>query len=322
MTDSMSNLREILPATGAFVVFTIDPLASVDPEILDDAEAVLACKALVNKQFVALAAEREGFYLGTQPYNSCTVEFVLQGEPKSSAERCMEPSMSVPIVPMANDAHPSSRLPLEPSNPLPWNDCYISCFFVETVRSPTLYTEVPTDYKLDRKELSKHDRFLRRDVERAKRLRETKAAAEIKGPSGISTSVGTVQALPPADVQCTSTSELVTPSQHSPPIITVNFSHDLSTVTEINDPADYYKEVEAISRIQQEAWPRISDAKARAIKAAAKMNAEFYDDKTLDLLVARPTKGRVARTVSRLRKKGKRVARQLICWAHPAHRIC
>ncbi|KAJ7152630.1 hypothetical protein C8R43DRAFT_1235640 [Mycena crocata] len=346
MTDALANMgsqREILPATGAFVVFTIDPLASVDPRILEDPDAVLACKNLVSKQYVALAAEREDFYQPWEPYNSTTIEFILQGEPKSSAERCMEPSMSVPIVPMTNDAHPSSRLPLRPSNPFPWKDCYVSCFFVETVRSPTLYTEAPIDCILDLDELDRHDRFLGTDVERAKVLRRGKAAAEIKAPIEASPST-TGQAPTSAKIQRPSTSEApISPtnlgtmedhndglhskdnaairSQHeSPPIVTVNFSHDLSIVTEINDPADYYKEVEAIARIQQEAWPRIADAKARAIKAAAEMNAELYDGKTLDLLVARPTKGRVARIVLKSKKKGKSLARQLFCWVHPAHR--
>ncbi|KAJ7152611.1 hypothetical protein C8R43DRAFT_842270, partial [Mycena crocata] len=123
------------------VVFTIDPFASVDPRILEDPETLLACKNLVNKRYAAIAAKRKGFYQPWEPYNSCTIEFILQGEPKVCAERCMEPSMSVPIVPMTNDAHPSSRVPLRFSNPLPWSDCYLSCFFGGTVRSPTLFTE-------------------------------------------------------------------------------------------------------------------------------------------------------------------------------------
>ncbi|KAJ7487887.1 hypothetical protein FB451DRAFT_1126282 [Mycena latifolia] len=146
---------------GAFVVLIIDPIASLDSETLEDPEAVAACKKLASKQYVALAeVTREPF----SPYNSCTLELVLQGEPKSSPDKCMEPSMSVPIVPMTMDpedrSHPSSRISLKPSNPLPWNDCYLSCFFVAKVRSPTVFTEAPIDGILDRKELRRRDALL------------------------------------------------------------------------------------------------------------------------------------------------------------------
>ncbi|KAJ6468673.1 hypothetical protein C8R47DRAFT_948294, partial [Mycena vitilis] len=137
----------ILPAMGAFVVFTIDPVASLDPDVLGDPEATAACKRLVNKEYVALA-ERNGFYRPWDPYNECSLKFVLQGEPRASAKDCMEPCMSLPIEPTTNVAHPSSRVPLKPSNPLPWTDCYLSCFFAATVRSPTLFTEAPVPWVL------------------------------------------------------------------------------------------------------------------------------------------------------------------------------
>ncbi|KAJ7637296.1 hypothetical protein DFH06DRAFT_942162, partial [Mycena polygramma] len=120
-----------------FVVFSIDPVASLDADVIDDPEAVAACNRLVNKEYVALA-DREGFYQPWEAYNICTVELVLQGEPRSSPEHGMEPSMSMPIVPVTIQNHPFGRAPLRPSNPLPWNDCYISSFFCVTVRSRTL----------------------------------------------------------------------------------------------------------------------------------------------------------------------------------------
>jgi hypothetical protein len=46
--------RTILPSIGACVVLTIDPVASLDPEILEDSEAIEACKKLVNKKYVVL----------------------------------------------------------------------------------------------------------------------------------------------------------------------------------------------------------------------------------------------------------------------------
>ncbi|KAJ6529171.1 hypothetical protein DFH09DRAFT_1094127 [Mycena vulgaris] len=71
----------------------------------------------------------------------------------------------------------------------------------------------------------------------------------------------------------------------SRPMITVNFSNDLSLVKQLPDPADYFKEVEAIARIQQEVKPRVTKARALAIKPAADKDAEFYDEWTRECIV-------------------------------------
>ncbi|KAJ7938350.1 hypothetical protein B0H13DRAFT_2572277 [Mycena leptocephala] len=105
--------REILPTVGACGVFIIDPVASFDPETQKDPEAIAACKRLMNKKYVVFISE--WVIRPMEPHNECLVHFILQGEPKSNPEDCMEPSMSVPIVPMtmAIEAHPSSRNPLK-----------------------------------------------------------------------------------------------------------------------------------------------------------------------------------------------------------------
>ncbi|KAJ6484441.1 hypothetical protein C8R47DRAFT_1131367 [Mycena vitilis] len=71
------------------------------------------------------------------------------------------------------------------------------------------------------------------------------------------------------------------------PMITVKFSHDLSTISELNDPLDYFKEVEAIHRIEEEAMLRIEAVKAQAIKQARDLDDATYDERTTDLLISR-----------------------------------
>jgi hypothetical protein len=110
--------------------------------------------------------------------NEYIVHFILQGEPKSNPEECMEPSMSVLIVPMAIEAHPSSRTPLKPSSPLPWNDChYLPCFFFATLRSPTTFITEPIKWQVDREGRGRKRRFLSADVERQKELARMKSNA-------------------------------------------------------------------------------------------------------------------------------------------------
>ncbi|KAJ7152623.1 hypothetical protein C8R43DRAFT_923753 [Mycena crocata] len=303
--------RKILPTLGACVVLTIDPIASLDPELLEDHEAIEACKSLVSKKYVALMARRTGLFQPSEPYNTCQVEFILQGRPRDFPERCIEPSMSIPIVPVTSDTHPSSRIPMEPSTPLPWNDCYVSTFWAVMVRCRTLWTEDPIDCRFSIDELHRHNGFLIADLARQRALcEETGRIADRASPTANPHSVRAIDSTQAVD----RLSEDPSPK----PIITVNFSHALSTVNELNDPADYYKEVEALAKIQEEAWRRIAEARARAIKAAAAVDAELYDEKTLNLLVERPTKRQAAGILSKSRKTGKSVVRRLICWVRPA----
>ncbi|KAK7046557.1 hypothetical protein R3P38DRAFT_3175835 [Favolaschia claudopus] len=80
---------------------------------------------------------------------------------------------------------------------------------------------------------------------------------------------------------------------HERAMTTVQFTHDLLTVTELNDPRDYYKEVEAIKRIEQEAAPRIEECRAlklqNEIQRAKEADAAVYDEPTIDRLFERPS---------------------------------
>lgn len=48
--------RRILPTVGACVVFSLDPVDSLDPDVQKDVEAVAACKKLVTKKYVGLVS--------------------------------------------------------------------------------------------------------------------------------------------------------------------------------------------------------------------------------------------------------------------------
>ncbi|KAJ7637295.1 hypothetical protein DFH06DRAFT_653706 [Mycena polygramma] len=296
-TQAHGMKRETLPAIGACAVFTIDPVASLDPEIQQDTEVIAACKRLVNKKYVAFVDQR-GFYQPWSPYNTYTVRFVLQGKPPTFPDRCIEPSMSIPLDPMTAESHPSSRDPLKVSKPLPWNDCYITCYNYAYVRTPTLVTEAPVTYRLDRAELRKHDHFLAADVIRERRLLHAKAlevgadASSTLPPDSVpgenidQTNPGQERAhfesgalpLRPAGLKPCRSSQTAEEKQREdeaegddddqtddgvsspgatlprrPPskgVITVTFTHDLSTVQELTDPAEYFKEVEAIAKYE------------------------------------------------------------------------
>ncbi|KAJ7466699.1 hypothetical protein B0H11DRAFT_2197413 [Mycena galericulata] len=381
---------KVLPALGACAVFTIDPLSSLSQEAQEDPEAIAACENLVSKQYVGIIVERLELYLPWEPYNSCSVRLLQQGEPKGSPQDFIEPSMSLPILPMTTETHPSSRPPLRPSKPLPWNDCYITAFLRARVRSPTVITRDPIDHVIDVAEILRQKRCMIEDIRKWKSLKLAAAANPPLPPeAGPSSNLLYSAASPPDENGIPASSQpsisavslsipppglaedsIAEPSSNLPnphsdseeataavapapdeidgaasiiqifdnivfdrvsaqQMITVNFSHDLSTVKELNDPFDYLKEIDAIARIEAEARSRIEEAKARAIQHAEALDTEAYDERTLDLLISRPPenqispaaespispksrisyKGRMSRVTSNIKKGRTRVVR-------------
>ncbi|KAJ7645885.1 hypothetical protein DFH06DRAFT_579235 [Mycena polygramma] len=351
--------RKILPTSGACAVFTIDPVASLNAETREDSEAVAACRTLTSKKY-AVVVDRQDLYEHWEPHNECVVHFILRGVPPAIPDKCIEPSMSLPILPVTNEAHPSSRDPLKPSTPLPWSDCYITGFSFARVRSPTLFTEEPIEYVFDADEVSRAHRFLRADVQTkrwalAEKAYEDAQRAQSAMPpvSGdehdlnqaprveSSRPVPQSASIPPPDPDHTpghqgedeandddrssSSSEVSAAiSVKRPPqgLVMVNFTHDLSMMEELSDPQDFFKEVEAIGRIEEEAWPRVAKAKAQAMKdvmdAAASKDAAAYDDLTVDLLIERETfKSRIYRFASKVKNKSRKIAQRIIRLARP-----
>ncbi|KAJ7129114.1 hypothetical protein C8R46DRAFT_925633 [Mycena filopes] len=277
MTESADiSKREFLPTIGACVVLTIDPIASLDQDARQDPEVLAACAKLVHKKYVGFIGNRDIFYQPGDPesfaFNVCTVEFLLQGTPKAIQDRCIEPSMSIPILPMTIADHPSSRIPLKPSNPLPWSDCYISPFWGLRVRSRSGFSEDPIDCLLDLEELAKHDRFAGKDLDRHENLckqagipaetprgpvprtRDPLVAQERRRLAAEGAQEGIV--VPIVDDDDVSSEEISTDVAFntlfsdvaSRPMITVTFSHDLSTVEGFNHPAGFFKELEDLVR--------------------------------------------------------------------------
>ncbi|KAJ7129096.1 hypothetical protein C8R46DRAFT_1202499 [Mycena filopes] len=321
--------REILPASGACVVFTIDPVASLDPEVQDDFEAIAACEKLVSKKYVGIA-DRQTLYHPGQPYNPCFVRFLLQGEPLTSEERYIEPTMSVPIVPITKP-HLSARDPIKASNPLPWNDCYVTSYTYAEVKSLTKFTEEPIDYQFSLDELNRLDRFLGRDVERTQDLLWEKAEQIARSRLPAPTRSDIRKVVASLDEGSARYDKL------SRRVVTVDLTHDLSTIEELTDPEDYFREVEAIIRlafcfnlicclilrlrIEEDARPRVARANALAVEAARKeaerIDAQIYDDHTVNLLVEHLTfKSRVSRMASKVKTKGRNIGRRIFRVTH------
>ncbi|KAK7046555.1 hypothetical protein R3P38DRAFT_3421652 [Favolaschia claudopus] len=212
---------------------------------------------------------------------------------------------------------------------LPWSDCFLSISADSVVRSPSVWGSGPALWKIDRAERRRIRESMRDDIVDARDKRNAAMAAEKELEVGaVAPSLGHLTPLAIADGTATEAnsesyydefdSDGEGPSEderggaheeetepldlvelvffnrlHEKAMTTVRFTHDLSTVTELNDARDYYKEVEAIKRIEQEAAPRIEECRALRIQSeiqrAKETDATMYDEQTIDRLFERPS---------------------------------
>ncbi|KAK7455163.1 hypothetical protein VKT23_011034 [Stygiomarasmius scandens] len=127
----VSIIMDSIPTGGTFVVFSLDLVASVAH--LESQELTAACKILELSQSKYVAYVRRD--LGDLPmpwnqYNPFDFHPVWQGHenpPFPVKARQLKSDMFFPVLP--NSYQPSScpeHAHVEPSQPLPWDDCYIS----------------------------------------------------------------------------------------------------------------------------------------------------------------------------------------------------
>ncbi|KAF7315193.1 hypothetical protein MIND_00033700 [Mycena indigotica] len=236
------------PAVGAFAVFTMDPILSLDPDLRNNPEAIEACAQLKVGNYVGLVNDRSGLFNPLAPYNACFFDFLLHGSPTTQPHG-FDPSMSIPIAPMSLENHPSGRAPLQPSKPLPWKDCYLSGAWTHKLRSKTMYEpEEQTEkmgHLLSIKDQAKQKFYITKDEERSTRVPNV--------PVVVAEDIDEEHC---ADDSSEDSGEIWLPSfetvfpDHSLSVsmITSSFSQDLSTVKELAHPSGFYQELEALSR--------------------------------------------------------------------------
>ncbi|KZV94198.1 hypothetical protein EXIGLDRAFT_835167 [Exidia glandulosa HHB12029] len=104
---------------GEFVLFSLDPIASVAP--LDDALASNAAITLPRTKYLAVITHVPGVWVVTGPNREMRLNFdfylVAPGLPTST------PTYSVPIAPTLT--HPSGRSAVSPTGNLPWSNLYV-----------------------------------------------------------------------------------------------------------------------------------------------------------------------------------------------------
>ncbi|KAK7032314.1 hypothetical protein VNI00_013273 [Paramarasmius palmivorus] len=150
-----------LPESNTFIVVQLDPVDSVSH--LDNPVLTEACRELSNKKYLAYVGLRDGLFWPDVPYYSFEFLFVHRGlKERDETGQSVDPGMCVPVLP--NTSHPLGREPLDPGQPLPWNDCYVSPFFAVNARSRNIILdEEPQTFKLSIDDAVRLSGFVRRD---------------------------------------------------------------------------------------------------------------------------------------------------------------
>ncbi|VDB91445.1 unnamed protein product [Peniophora sp. CBMAI 1063] len=110
----------VMPLVGDFVVFSIDPVASVAHL---DKVARQAAKKIRTHRHVGLVMMMQGLPMDDDPVNAFTFAFLRKGLPPTAPPGSFA-DLCIPALP--NTFHPTVTEPLRPIHPLPWDDCYIS----------------------------------------------------------------------------------------------------------------------------------------------------------------------------------------------------
>ncbi|KAK0474086.1 hypothetical protein IW261DRAFT_1610705 [Armillaria novae-zelandiae] len=110
----------VVPHFSDYIAFKLDPVASL--KYLKDLEVTQSCEGLKTTIYVACVTHLFCFPLPGMEYISVSMTLVSQGLPDGHPDRFILPDMAVPILP--NNFNPLSRPPLNPTQPLPWPDCY------------------------------------------------------------------------------------------------------------------------------------------------------------------------------------------------------
>ncbi|KAI0039309.1 hypothetical protein FA95DRAFT_1504331, partial [Auriscalpium vulgare] len=120
------------PAYGAFVVFTLDPVATI--ETLEDPVALEEARALPVRKYVGYVTQVMFMTLPTRRYHLCSCYILSQGLPIPHKEFCIDERMCVAVDPAT---HPDGRPAVTPSPPLPWDNLYLHSLDSFTFRIPT-----------------------------------------------------------------------------------------------------------------------------------------------------------------------------------------
>ncbi|KAI0042067.1 hypothetical protein FA95DRAFT_1564719 [Auriscalpium vulgare] len=286
----VARTSSVYPEFGAFAVFTLDPVASL--EALEDPVALDAARALAPscKKYIGFVVGVLDLPSEDRKYHKCDIYILSRGLAIPSPTRHIDENMCTPVAPAT---HPQGRPAVAPipALPLPWDDLYIhyNAFFALRVKTDRHETDLSSSPMFSFTELFAVEEYLSEDGQRQNALFQEEWLRS-RQTGDIDESVADDAADHPSRVEDDQATELeeedqATQSEYSDdgldiaevfyealgndghprdqfmPVVSYDF--DLAAVTEFAGARELYEETLEMRRIRAESEQRTSAALQR-----------------------------------------------------------
>ncbi|KAJ7353175.1 hypothetical protein DFH08DRAFT_856100 [Mycena albidolilacea] len=240
------------PALAAFVVITVDPVATL--HALNDPIATAAAREMTPQKYVGYVSKAIDVFDGKAQYHTYAIQFTSPTIPAACESDGISADMCTPVFPATEHLH--GRAPLHPRRALPWSGCQQPSFMRSIVRVPVKLEDDSVAILLQPDDAIRHRRILAEEDERRRlSLHASQSSfAEKPGARGSYVEFSDLDAYLgdfPCPIDLVDGSyedeeryyaELVQANRPPDTSVVVNVSYDLSQVTELLDPLHFFEE--------------------------------------------------------------------------------
>ncbi|KDQ51758.1 hypothetical protein JAAARDRAFT_40784 [Jaapia argillacea MUCL 33604] len=265
------------PRIHSMVVFSINPTATIDSLFGEDVSEALDPDSLPRRTYAGFVQEMHGLPLRDDPYTECRIYFLTQGLPSPSADGVRDSSMCVPLWPTTE--HPSGRKPIKLREPLPWDNCYLhSTLYVDVRVLSADFDDAKIKGVMFFPEGARHRELRNEDQARKSALWKERMPATplVEGKLESARKPDADHTLPDPilfhgeaeckDIEDTTSQQgsreeignlllgimCAEPTDH----VTVDATYDLSEVTSLPDPQEFFEEEKAIRKLARDFMER------------------------------------------------------------------
>ncbi|KAF8192763.1 hypothetical protein K438DRAFT_1674994 [Mycena galopus ATCC 62051] len=255
------------PALAAFVVVTIDPVATL--HALNDPIATAAARKLTPQKYVGYVSKAINVFDSKTEYHTYAIQLTSPMIPAACEGEGISADMYTPVFP--STVHPSGRTPLRTRRALLWSGCQQPSFMRSIVRVPVKLEDDSTAVLLEPTEAIRYRRILAEEDEQ-RRVSLCASPSEKSGSHGSYVEFSDLDddymadSSYPVDLLggCEDDSEeqyygeMVQASRPPDTMVVVNVSYDLSEVVELPDPLQFFEEKRRLKELVAESRARTS----------------------------------------------------------------
>ncbi|KAJ7153427.1 hypothetical protein C8R43DRAFT_445453 [Mycena crocata] len=250
----------LVPAPAAFVVFTIDPVATV--AALNDPVATAAARKMTMRKYVGYVSKTINCFNWDAPYHTYSIQLISPTIPEPCLDDGITKEMYTPILPVTT--HPLGRAPLRPKQALPWATSYQPSFMRTVVRVPVKVGDDADAVFLDSSDVIRHRRLLAlEDAQRQDLLRSSSCAASTSRSGYVNFSdldeyTGDLVSLIDVEGAYEDRYYADTVEASRPPdtMIVVSTSYNLSKVEDLMNPIEFFEEKRRLKQLEAESKAR------------------------------------------------------------------